>query len=58
MTTPTYYMDKDTHDELVDILEDAIEFFCDEFKVSGQLAWIITETLATRKIAEFEEASR
>ena len=53
-----YNVDSETHDELIGILEDSIEFFCDEFRISGELAWIITEVYATRKIAEFEEANR
>ena len=45
-------MDRATHDELVGIIEDGVEYFCDQEMVSGELAWIIVETLATAKIAQ------
>jgi len=47
-------MDRATHDELVGVVEDAVEYFCDGQMVSGELAWIIVETLATSKIAQLK----
>mgnify|MGYP001399600904 CR=1 FL=1 len=38
--------------ELIEIIEDTIEYFCDKEKVSGQLAWTCIECLATAKLAE------
>jgi len=42
--------------ELRELLEDTIEYFCDEHMVSGQLAWTIAECLAIAKQAELEGA--
>ena len=47
-------MDRATHDELVGVIEDAVEYFCDNEMVSGELAWIIVETLATAKIQQLK----
>ena len=38
--------------ELTEIIEDTIEYFCDKEQVSGQLAWTCIECLATSKLAE------
>jgi hypothetical protein len=38
--------------ELRELLEDTIEYFCDNEQVSGELAWTITECLAVAKQAE------
>jgi len=38
--------------ELRELLEDTIEYFCDNEQVSGELAWTITECLAIAKQAE------
>ena len=39
--------------ELRELLEDTIEYYCDENMVSGQLAWTVAECLAVAKQAEF-----
>lgn len=54
MTTPKYVMDRDVRQHLEELLEDSIEFFCNEYMVSGELAWLITETFATAKIEQFK----
>ena len=38
--------------ELKELIEDTVEYFCDENMVSGELAWIMVETLAEAKLAE------
>ena len=38
--------------ELRELLEDTIEYFCDNQQVSGEVAWTITECLAVAKQAE------
>ena len=38
--------------ELRELLEDTIEYYCDNNMVSGQLAWTIVECLAVAKQAE------
>ena len=40
--------------ELRELLEDTIEYFCDNERVSGELAWTVTECLALAKQAEFK----
>ena len=39
-------------DELTSVLEDTLEYFCDQEHVSGELAWTVVECLATAKLAE------
>ena len=39
--------------ELRELLEDTIEYYCDQNMVSGQLAWTVAECLAVAKQAEF-----
>ena len=41
--------------ELTEVVEDTIEYFCDQQQVSGELAWTVLECLATAKIAELKE---
>ena len=41
-------------DELTGLLEDTLEYFCDQEQVSGELAWTITECLAVAKQAEIK----
>ena len=50
----TYTIDRAVHDDLVEILEDSVEYFCNENMVSGELTWIIIQTLAEAKIAQFK----
>ena len=38
--------------ELTELLEDTIEYYCDNNMMSGQLAWTVAECLATAKLAE------
>ena len=40
--------------ELKEIIEDSVEYFCDENMVSGELAWIMVQTLAEAKLAEMK----
>jgi len=40
--------------ELTEVVEDTIEYFCDQEQVSGELAWTVLECLATAKIAELK----
>jgi hypothetical protein len=47
-----YTIDRETHQELKELIEDSVEYFCDSHMVSGELAWIIVETLAQAKIAQ------
>ena len=38
--------------ELTEVIEDTVEYFCDKERVSGEMIWLIVESLATAKIAE------
>ena len=40
--------------ELREIIEDSVEYFCDQNLLSGELVWTITECLATAKLAELK----
>ena len=45
---------KEKAHELRELVEDTIEYFCDNEQVSGELAWTITECLAVAKQAELK----
>ena len=45
-----YQMDLDTHQYLKELIEDSMEFFCDNYMVSGELAWLCVEAFAVAKI--------
>lgn len=49
-----YQMDIEVHQDLKELLEDSLEFFCDNYMVSGELAWICVQALATAKIKELK----
>ena len=38
--------------ELTEVVEDTIEYYCDQERVSGELVWTVIESLATAKLAE------
>lgn len=38
--------------ELTELIEDSLEYFCDQECMSGELAWTVVETLGTAKLAE------
>tara|TARA_B100000902_G_scaffold165624_1_gene160568 strand:- start:3677 stop:3844 length:168 start_codon:yes stop_codon:yes gene_type:complete len=40
--------------EIQAIIEDTVQYFCDQHVVSGELAWILVECLATAKLAEIK----
>ena len=39
---------------LTELIEDSVEFYCDQNTTSGQLAWAIVECLAVAKQAELK----
>ena len=41
-------------DELTELFEDTIEYFCDQNQISGELAWTVLECLAVAKQAELK----
>ena len=50
----TLEISREKAQELRELLEDTIEYFCDNEQVSGELAWTITECLAVAKQAELK----
>ena len=48
------YIDGNKLTEFNELIEDTVQYFCDENTVSGELAWILAECLATAKIAELK----
>jgi hypothetical protein len=48
-----YTLNRNTHDELKELIEDSVEYFCNENMVSGELTWIVIQTLAEAKLAQF-----
>ena len=38
--------------ELTEVIEDTVEYACDQYTLSGELAWTVVEALATTKLAE------
>ena len=49
-----YTLDRLTHNQLVELTEDLVEYFCNENMVSGELTWLVLQTLAEAKVAEFK----
>ena len=41
-------------DELTGVIEDTVEYFCDQEQVSGELVWTVLECLAVAKQAEIK----
>lgn len=46
------HISHDQLDELTQVIEDTIEYFCDKELLSGELTWLVVQSLATAKIAE------
>ena len=40
--------------DLTELVEDTIEYYCDQNMASGQLAWAVVECLAVAKQAELQ----
>ena len=47
-----YTLDREIHTEIRECIEDTVEYLCDDNMISGELMWIVVETLAQAKIAE------
>lgn len=43
---------RDALTELTELIEDSVEFTCDNYRMSGETAWKILDCLATAKLAE------
>ena len=40
--------------DLTELMEDSVEYFCDQEMLSGELVWTVLECLATAKVAELK----
>ena len=49
-----YTLDREAHQELRELLEDTISYWCQENTISGELAWLVTQCLATAKVEMFK----
>lgn len=49
-----FTLDTEAHQELTELLEDTIEYWCNEHMISGELAWTVAWCLATAKVEMFK----
>lgn len=49
--------DVDSLHSLKEILEDSVEYWCDENRASGQTAWTAVNVLSAMYVKMFDEAS-
>ena len=47
-------IDHEVHKEIVEVIEDTIEYACDKHMLSGEVVWTIVECLAMAKIAQLK----
>ena len=45
---------RDQLTELSEVVEDTVSYACDQYTLSGELAWTVIECLATAKLAELQ----
>ena len=43
---------RDDLQEITELIEDTVQYYCDGNMISGELAWTIVESLGTAKLAE------
>jgi hypothetical protein len=53
-----YTLDYQTHVELKELIEDSLEYFCDQNRISGELAWLVVQTLAEAKLDQLSKENR
>ena len=41
--------------EMMEVMEDTVEYFCDKNMVSGEIAWTMVASLADAKLGQFDE---
>jgi len=54
MTNSKYTLDRELHADLVGLVEDSVAQFCQDNMISGELAWLVTQCLATAKVEQFK----
>ncbi len=58
MTEPKFTLDRITHQQIEMLLEDTISFMCDEYEISSELAWSLTEVYAIKKQYQLEQLKK
>ena len=41
--------------EMMEVMEDTVEYFCDKNMESGEIAWTMVASLADAKLGQFDE---
>ena len=54
MTNATMSITQQQSDDLKELLEDTISYFCDENMLSGETVWTVAECLAVAKQAQIK----
>ena len=49
-----YTLDTHAHEELKGLIEDSVSQFCQDNMISGELAWLVTQTLAEAKLSQLK----
>jgi len=50
----TYNLSREAATELRELIEDTVEYFCDQNMVSGELAYTVVECIAVAKQAQMQ----
>ena len=50
----SYILDNENHQDLSDALDYIVQQWCDENKLSGELAWLVIQSMATAKLQTFK----
>ena len=48
-----FYLNNENHQDLTTRLQDTIQQWCDENKLSGELAWLVAQSIATAQLQMF-----
>ena len=48
----TMQISRELLNEITEVIEDTVEYACDQNQLSGELVWTLVESLATAKLAE------
>ena len=50
------HISHDQFTELLHVLEDTVEYYCDQQQISGEVAWTAVQALSSGKILQFNGA--
>ena len=48
-------INREVMNQLKELIEDSVEYFCDDNMVSGEVSWTIIQCLATAKLAQLND---